>query len=94
MDGSAFAAKGRLRTLLERARTGAAKAGVEDGCDFCTETAEQADPVTSLDAFEHFGEPKLALDAMYRLLRPGGTLVASFGPTWFHPLGRPYRSAS
>jgi ubiquinone/menaquinone biosynthesis C-methylase UbiE len=37
--------------------------------------------------FEHFTEPKLALDAMYRLLRPGGTLVASFGPTWYHPLG-------
>ena len=132
MDGSAFAAKGKLRTLLgdafleevqgktvldfgcgegaeavemalagakhvigldiqtrllERARVAAAKAGVDYKCDFCTETAEPADLITSIDAFEHFSEPKLMLDAMYRLLRPGGTLVASFGPTWYHPLG-------
>jgi SAM-dependent methyltransferase len=132
MDGSAFAAKGKLRTLLgdafleevrgktvldfgcgegaeavdmalagaervigldiqtsllERALARAKQAGVEHRCHFCTETTEAADLITSIDAFEHFGEPKLALDAMYRLLRPGGRLVASFGPTWYHPLG-------
>ena len=74
-------------SLLARARTRAKEAGVEHRCNFCTETSEPADLITSIDAFEHFGEPKLALDAMYGLLRPGGTLVASFGPTWYHPLG-------
>jgi len=132
MDGSAFAAKGKLRTLLgdafleevrgktvidfgcgegaeavemalagaervigldiqtsllERARARAKQSGADHRCIFTTETAETADLITSIDAFEHFTEPKLALDAMYRLLRPGGTLVASFGPTWYHPLG-------
>jgi 2-polyprenyl-3-methyl-5-hydroxy-6-metoxy-1,4-benzoquinol methylase len=132
MDGSAFAARGKLRTLLgdafleeirgktvidfgcgegieavemaaagaervigldiqttllEKARARAKQAGVEQKCSFTTETTEPADIITSIDAFEHFSEPKLALDAMYRLLRPGGTLVASFGPTWYHPLG-------
>jgi len=132
MDGSAFAAKGKLRTLLgeafleevrgktvidfgcgegaeavemalagaervigldiqtsllERARARAKQSGAEHRCTFTTETAETADLITSIDAFEHFTEPKRALDAMYRLLRPGGTLVASFGPTWYHPLG-------
>jgi len=132
MDGSAFAAKGKLRTLLgeafleevrgktvidfgcgegaeavemaqagaqqvigldiqtsllERARARAKQSGVEHRCTFTTETAETADLISSIDAFEHFAEPKLMLDAMYRLLKPGGSLVASFGPTWYHPLG-------
>ena len=132
MDGSAFAAKGKLRTLLgdrflaevkgktvidfgcgegleaveialagaervtgvdiqqallERARCRAKAAGVEQRCRFATEAGETADVITSLDAFEHFGQPDSALEAMYRLLKPGGRLVASFGPTWYHPLG-------
>jgi SAM-dependent methyltransferase len=132
MDGSAFAAKGKLRTLfgerflgeiqskavidfgcgegveavemalagaervtgvditqvmLERARARAKAAGVEQRCRFCTETGETADVITSIDAFEHFGQPDAVLDAMYRLLKPGGRLIASFGPTWYHPLG-------
>ena len=24
---------------------------------------------------------------MFDLLKPGGLLIASFGPTWYHPLG-------
>ncbi len=132
MDGSAFAAKGKLRTLLgdgffqeiqgktvidfgcgegaeavemalegakqvigldiqepflERGRKHAEEAGLGGKCRFVTEVDEPADIVTSIDAFEHFSEPDSALAAMYALLRPGGKLIVSFGPTWYHPLG-------
>lgn len=132
MDGSAFAAKGKLRTLfgdsffeqirgrtvidfgcgegaeavemaqagatavigldiqirfLEQARERARKAGVEARCKFVTTASEPADVVVSLDSFEHFNEPEAALEMMFDLLKPGGKLVVSFGPTWYHPLG-------
>jgi SAM-dependent methyltransferase len=132
MDGSAFAAKGKLRTLLgddffegvvgkrvldfgcgedaeaveialagaecvigldiqtsllEVARRHAEDAGLGERCRFVTATDEASDIVTSIDAFEHFDEPEAALAAMYELLKPGGELIVSFGPTWYHPLG-------
>jgi 2-polyprenyl-3-methyl-5-hydroxy-6-metoxy-1,4-benzoquinol methylase len=132
MDGSAFAAKGKLRTLLgdafleeirgktvidfgcgegaeavemasmgaervigldiqttllERGREHAKRAAVEDRCVFVTASDEPSEMVTSIDAVEHFNEPEAALLAMYALLKPGGKLVVSFGPTWYHPLG-------
>jgi SAM-dependent methyltransferase len=132
MDGSAFAAKGKLRTLLgdgfwddirgkkvldfgcgeggeavemaqagaehvigldiqpallEKARARAEKAGVADRCRFVTTADQPADVVTSFDAFEHFDQPEKILLAMHALLKPGGKLIASFGPTWYHPLG-------
>ncbi|MGO9649147.1 MAG: class I SAM-dependent methyltransferase [Terriglobales bacterium] len=46
-----------------------------------------ADIVISLDSFEHFENPAAALALMNDLLRPGGVLLASFGPPWKHPLG-------
>jgi SAM-dependent methyltransferase len=132
MDGSAFAAKGKLRTLLgdtflkeiqgktvidfgcgegaeaiemalagaervtgldiqesflERARTHANEAGLAERCIFVTAVDEPSDIVTSIDAFEHFHEPEAILATMYGLLKPGGRLIVSFGPTWYHPLG-------
>jgi SAM-dependent methyltransferase len=48
---------------------------------------ESADIVISLDSFEHFENPSAALGLMNELLRPGGSLLASFGPPWRHPLG-------
>jgi SAM-dependent methyltransferase len=132
MDGSAFAAKGKLRTLLgdaffgdiagktvldfgcgegaeavemalagaeqvigldiqttllERGRARAKEAGLGDRCRFVTSMDEPSDIVTSIDAFEHFGDPDGALLAMHKLLKPGGKLIVSFGPTWYHPLG-------
>jgi SAM-dependent methyltransferase len=73
--------------LLERARVRAKEAGIEERCRFVTAIDEPSDVVTSLDAFEHFNDPEGALGTMYGLLRPGGKLIVSFGPTWYHPLG-------
>jgi SAM-dependent methyltransferase len=73
--------------VLERARAAAARAGVADRCTFATSTDVRADVIASVDAFEHFDDPAAILGAMARLLAPGGWVLASFGPTWFHPHG-------
>lgn len=72
---------------LERARALAAQSGVGDKCDFVTTPPERADLIVSLDSFEHFGDPAAILDIMHRQLAPTGRVIASFGPTWYHPLG-------
>ncbi|MBA3639864.1 MAG: hypothetical protein H0W53_11375 [Acidobacteria bacterium] len=41
----------------------------------------------TFDAFEHFADPAAELRDMRRLLKKGGYIIASFGPTWYHPLG-------
>jgi SAM-dependent methyltransferase len=73
--------------VLERARAKARREGVEKICQFCTDTDERADAIVSLDSFEHFSDPSSVLVKMYELLRPEGAVFASFGPTWYHPLG-------
>ena len=50
-------------------------------------TEEPADLIVSLDSFEHFADPGDILSTMDALLKPGGEVIASFGPTWYHPLG-------
>lgn len=74
--------------VLETARRRAEEAGVADRCRFTTDPAGiEADVIVSLDSFEHFDDPATVLDLMYGMLRPGGRLLTSFGPTWYHPLG-------
>jgi len=94
-DAIAIAQNGALRvigidirdSLLQRARARARMRGVDKICSFCTHTDEKADAVVSVDSFEHFTDPASALMRMYELLNPGGAVLASFGPTWYHPLG-------
>ncbi|MCB1018879.1 MAG: class I SAM-dependent methyltransferase [Acidobacteria bacterium] len=54
---------------------------------FAEQLPEKADYIISLDSFEHFGDPAAILAIMARLLKPGGHVLTSFGPTWYHPLG-------
>jgi len=41
----------------------------------------------SLDSFEHYEDPAGILQTMHRILKPGGVVLAAFGPPWFHPYG-------
>ncbi|MEO6237683.1 MAG: class I SAM-dependent methyltransferase [Vicinamibacterales bacterium] len=72
---------------LERARAQAIRRGVADRTLFANTVNEPVDVIVSLDTFEHFQDPDATLRIMARLLRPGGEVLVSFGPTWFHPLG-------
>lgn len=74
-------------SVLEKARLNARHHGVEGICHFCTGTNEHADAIVSIDSFEHFSDPASILQTMASLLKPGGSLYTSFGPTWYHPLG-------
>jgi SAM-dependent methyltransferase len=74
--------------VLEKAR---AKAAGQGNVEFLNATCNRerafADFVLSIDAFEHFADPGGALLQMHSLLKPGGTLLVSFGPPWRHPFG-------
>lgn len=72
---------------LVMARAHAARAGVNDCCTFATQSSERADVIVTMDAFEHFDDPPSVLRAMRELIKPEGSVIATFGPTWYHPLG-------
>ena len=69
------------------AQSRAVLAGVATRVRFTSHTDALADVIVSIDSFEHFDHPEEILRVMASLLKPGGRVVASFGPTWFHPLG-------
>lgn len=72
---------------LRTARQRAGAAGVHHRCRFESGTESTADVIISVDAFEHFADPASILQTMGRMLRPGGEVLISFGPTWYHPRG-------
>ncbi len=74
-------------SILSMARQKALQSGCENSCCFASETSHQADLIVSIDSFEHFQDPAEVLRLMDKLLRPDGEVMASFGPTWYHPLG-------
>jgi len=73
--------------FFPEAEARAREAKVSDRVQFVSQPAAPADLIVSLDSFEHFGDPGAILEVMASVLRPGGRVVASFGPTWYHPLG-------
>lgn len=73
--------------FLRVAREHAARSGVADRCEFVTETDERVDVIVSIDSFEHFDNPADILEVMRGRLKLDGYVIASFGPTWYHPLG-------
>ncbi|TWT81144.1 Ubiquinone biosynthesis O-methyltransferase [Planctomycetes bacterium CA13] len=75
-------------SVLDHALQRASEAGVLDRCQFVTHLpAGSADVVISMDAFEHFDDPKEILQTIANLLPSGGQVIVSFGPTWYHPRG-------
>jgi 2-polyprenyl-3-methyl-5-hydroxy-6-metoxy-1,4-benzoquinol methylase len=74
-------------TWLVAARRHAEERGVSDRCSFMTTPDQPADVVVSVDSFEHFDDPATILRIMDGYLAPGGKVIATFGPTWLHPLG-------
>ena len=74
-------------SLLEVARRRASIAQVSHLTEFATELTTPADLAVSLDGFEHFSNPAEILEILAAMLREGGRVLVSFGPTWYHPLG-------
>lgn len=72
---------------LAIARSNAEAGGVADRCTFVRAWDEPVDLILSVDSFEHFSDPAAILQTMRNLLKPSGSVVVSFGPTWLHPLG-------
>ena len=75
------------QSALAAARSRAERAGVAGRCVFSDTPPQHADIIISVDGFEHFDHPGEVLSIMRRSLKPGGRVLAAFGPTWYHPLG-------
>lgn len=73
--------------LLDEARARADAAGVGERCTFAPRTDERADVIVAVDSFEHFDDPAAILETMRHLVKPDGSVLISFGPTWYHPYG-------
>ncbi len=69
--------------FLSKARAAAELAGVEDRCEFTSETDKEADIIISLDSLN----PEDILVQMHRLLNLHGRVMAAFEPTRYHPFG-------
>ncbi|HUQ72258.1 MAG TPA: methyltransferase domain-containing protein [Planctomycetaceae bacterium] len=46
------------------------------------------DSVVCVDVIEHLPTPEHFVSEFHRVLKPGGQLLLSFGPPWYHPHGK------
>ncbi|MCA8975927.1 MAG: class I SAM-dependent methyltransferase [Planctomycetes bacterium] len=78
-------------TAIAAARDLARERQLQDRVRFVTTNAELADEqfdfVVSQNAMEHFDDPAAILSTMTTALKPGGRILASFGPPWLAPYG-------
>jgi SAM-dependent methyltransferase len=74
---------------LDEAAELARRHNVADRCTFAQtwDGRTRADVIVSLDAFEHFDDPAEILRIFHEILKPTGSVLVSFGPTWYHPYG-------
>src|SRR5215471_19364611 len=75
------------QSALAAARSRAERAGVAGRCIFADAPPQPVDIIVSVDGFEHLDHPGDVLSIMRHSLKPGGHVLAAFGPTWFHSLG-------
>ena len=71
--------------LRAEAQDLAQRHSLSERCTFTGRSEELVDIVISKDAFEHFSDPLAVLREMRLRLKPGGFVLAAFGPTWLHP---------
>jgi len=72
--------------MIEAGQRNAQAAGVQN-VFFSDCPPESTDLIFSIDAFEHFGNPAEILEKWASILNPGGKVIISFGPPWYHPRG-------
>jgi SAM-dependent methyltransferase len=73
--------------FLAMGRERAKQLGLSDRCAFAKKVDERVDVIVAIDSFEHFDNPESVLKMMAGMIEPDGCVIASFGPTWYHPLG-------
>lgn len=78
--------------FLKSGRRLAIQQNVGDICEFSKSINGKADIIISKDAFEHYDNPTMELNTMYRALNDDGYVLISFGPVWYNPNGGHYFS--